>query len=131
MSLLAAGPFSNIDMAGLVAFIVAVAGAAVIVIGAVLGWQEYMLTKQIRASLYQAAASAAGATPPKGSSTGGIAGSAETQAAVLSSSADVVTALAELAKNMTGLSKAIQAFLIASILFFIAASTATIDAAVT
>ena len=60
---------------------------------------------------------------------GGVANSLQMQAAtpVLSGSTEYVKGLAELAKNLGGLTPAVAAFVIATILFFFAATLAAID----
>jgi hypothetical protein len=49
------------------------------------------------------------------------------QAAVLNSTSEYIKALAELAKNLSGLSKAIAAFVVATLLFFFAAGLQAVD----
>jgi len=102
-----------------------VAGAAVIVLGFFLGREEFELRKALQAATKEVGESAKSASrrasPQHG--TGGIADTTEQQALILDVS-EAAKGLAELAKNLQGLSAPIQAFLISIIFFLIAAGLA-------
>ncbi len=59
--------------------------------------------------------------------TAGLGGAAQPQAAALSGAAEYVKALAELAGNLSKVSQAIAALLIATVLFGLAAGVAAVD----
>ncbi len=101
----------------LVALSCVVAGFLMIILGFILTWKEVL----IRTGVEKALKKASDESPKPG-----MGYSAEQQAAVAGAS-DYVKNLAELAKNLAGLSPAIAAFVISTILFFIAAALSAVD----
>jgi hypothetical protein len=116
------------NLMNVTAILCAVAGFLMILFG-------YFLTKQesgLRDTVHDAVKNSsktvneANAKISEAKDPAGVAAAAQQQAAI-SGTADYVKALAELAKSLAGLTPAVASFIIATILFFFAASLGAIS----
>jgi hypothetical protein len=115
-----------------IAFLCTVAGFVMMLLGYRLSRKQMNLQASLQSAIEQTNTTvklANEAVEQSAKPTPGVAGSLQMQAAtpVLSGSAEYVKGLAELAKSLGGLTPAVAAFVIATILFFFAATLAAID----
>jgi len=117
-----------------IASLCATAGFVMMLLGYLLSRKQMALQASLQSAIKQTnrtleLANEAVDKSAQSSTAPGVANSLQMQAAtpVLSGSTEYVKGLAELAKNLGGLTPAVAAFVIATILFFFAATLAAID----
>ena len=115
-----------------IAFLCTVAGFVMMLLGYLLSRKQMDLQASLQSAIEQTNTTvklANKAVEQSAEPTPGVSSSLQMQAAtpILSGSTEYVKGLAELAKNLGGLTPAVAAFVIATILFFFAATLAAID----
>jgi len=123
---------STMDMVNVVALLCTLAGFLMIVFGYLLSRQEKALKQEIENGISESNGVVSAANEHAQQTPGAQQGAGynlQTQAAstVMQGAKEYVEALAELAKNLKGLTPAVASFITATILFFFAGTLVTAD----
>jgi hypothetical protein len=102
------------------------AGFLMIILGFVLTWTEMKLRAKVQNALEESSNVVKKLGARKEPGQVGIGPSSQQQAA-FTGAAEYIKSLAELAKNLSGLTPAVASFIIATVLFFFAVSLAAIN----